>query len=397
MLRMSWRSVPRVVRPAVAIAGLLFAHGASAGGYDTGEQDWDFLFQQSHVAAEAGVRFVDPQRTLKNIAFTWIPMMTASAREAAPFAIERASVSAGLGGYNRCMASYRQPWAGHADYGATWGVPGSAMTQDFTSDDLGLTCAAGLAAGPGMIELVGGLSWQQVRYKLVQSLAPGVTRTTDVGDSGLGWRAGVAYEIPQYALRASLIYNSAVAYDLTGSLAMTGVPVATPIFGSITMPQSLELKAQSGIAPGWLAFGAIKWTNWSVDKNTPLCQVGVPTCTQAVAQSGLALGWHDSWTVTLGAAHPFSETFALAPAITWDQGASGGFTSQTDTWTATLTGVFTPNKNTEIKLGGTAGIMTAGTVNTSFLPDGSLNPVGYTASFGNDMVYALNASAKVQF
>ena len=45
--------------------GLAAIHTASAGGYDTGERDWDFLFQTANYAAEAGVRYVDPQRTLK--------------------------------------------------------------------------------------------------------------------------------------------------------------------------------------------------------------------------------------------------------------------------------------------------------------------------------------------
>ena len=106
------------------------------------------------------------------------------------------------------------------------------------------------------------------------------------------------------------------------------------------MPQSVELKAQSGIAPGWLAFGSVKWTNWSVDQDMALCAPGVSPCITGVpaALSALTLMWKDTWTVTLGAAHQFSKQFSLAGSLTWDQGATQGFTSQTDTWTGDLTG-----------------------------------------------------------
>ena len=56
----------RIVAAATAVVALSFA--AHAGGYDTGERDWDFLFQQGDFAAEAGTRYIAPQRTLTNIA-----------------------------------------------------------------------------------------------------------------------------------------------------------------------------------------------------------------------------------------------------------------------------------------------------------------------------------------
>lgn len=380
---------------AAAAAIMLIAGSALAGGYDTGERDWDFLFQQDKVAAEIGVRYVDPQRTLKNVTNTALPGSTASVRESAAFFIPRASVAVRLGDPFRCMGSYRQPFAGYADYGSTWAGAGAAITQDFTSNDYGLTCSGALPVGKGDVQVLAGVSYDSIAYKLTQAGAFG-TMTTDVSDDGLGWRTGVAYEIPAYALRASLIYNAAVDYHMHGTFSIPGLP-ATPIFGSITMPQSVELKAQSGVAPGWLAFGAVKWTNWSVDQNMPLCPVGTPSCTIATSISGLTLEWRDTWTVTAGVVRAFSDKFALSPSFTWDQGASQGFTSQTDTWTAGLTAVITPNKNTRISVGGTAGILTGGSLSTAVLPGGIPNPLGYTASFGDDLVWSLSGSAKINF
>ena len=274
--------------------------------------------------------------------------------------------------------------------------------------DLGVTCAVSAPVGPGSLSFIGGGSYQEIDYGLTQAVpfvvAPGVTivgtSTTSVSDASPGWRAGVAYEIPEYALRASLIYNSQIDYDMTGNFRITGAPLTIPtipVFGSISLPQSVDLRLQSGVAPGWLAFGAVKWTDWSVAQNMPLCPTGTPVCTQAAAVSGLTLLWKDTWTVTLGGVHQFSDLFSLGAHLTYDQGATQGFTSQTDTWTTGLFGVITPNKHTEIKVGGLVGVMTGGTVSTATLANGAPNPVGYTASFGDDLIYALRASATLKY
>ncbi len=385
-----------------AATGLWLSVAAHAGGYDTGERDWDFLFQQDDFAAEAQTRYVDPLRTLKTVTGTGalIGGQTASnVREAEAFSVERFSIMARLMPGLRCMGSYRQPFEGHADYGM-WFAAASATEQHFTSEDYGLTCAVSVPAGMGQLLFIGGASYQTINYELLQNFGfPFGAASTNVGDDGVGWRAGIGYEIPQYALRATLIYNSAIGYDMTG----TGTNLAFgaysgPLVGSITMPQSIELRAQSGIAPGWLAFGSIKWTNWGVDQDMPLCAPGAASCiTGFTAPSALTLLWKDSWTVTLGAAHQFNALFSLAGSLTWDQGASQGFTSQTDTWTANLTGVWTPNKQFEFRFGGSLGVLTGGYLSTTMLPGGVPNAVGYTATFGDDLVYAVNASAALHY
>jgi long-chain fatty acid transport protein len=378
------------------ILGAVFAvatGAASAGGYDTGERDWDFLFGQDDIVAEASIRYIAPQRTLTGITGVFGP--SADTDETEAFAVPRASISAGLGSHARCMASYREPWGGHANYGTAWTYAASATEQHFSSKDYGVTCSAYLALGKGQLHFLGGASYQEIDYELIQAIGPGLSLTTNVGDSGTGWRAGLAYEIPEYALRASLIYNSRIDYRMTGTVA--GLGPAVPVFGDISMPQSAELKVQSGIAPGWLAFGSVRWTDWSVVGNMPLCPVGTPVCGLPFAVSGLTLIWKDTWTVTVGAAHQFSGALSVAANLTWDQGATQGFTSQTDTWVAGLTAIVKPHENVELRLGGTAGILTGGQLSTMTLPGGFPNPVGYTAAFGDDFVYSLNASAAIRF
>lgn len=375
---------------------LLVPVAAQAGGYDTGERDWDFLFQEKPVAIEASVRHFHPQRTLHDISGVYGPSIDAD--EAAPFTVPRFSAAAHVGEDVRCLASYREPWGGHADYGTAWTYGSSAVEQHFSSRDYGLTCALSAPLEKGRISFVAGYSYQEIEYELIQFFGLAGYGTTNVSDGGHGWRAGIAYEIPEYALRASLIYNSRVDYDMAGTVTNPVPATYTgPVFGDISMPQSAEFRFQSGVAPGWLAFGSVKWTDWSVAQNMPLCPVGTPACTQTFAASGLTLLWKDTWTITVGAAHQFSEAFSLAGNITWDQGATQGFTSQTDTWTAGLTAVLRQQDNLELHLGGTVGLMEGGALSTMTLADGSPNPVGYSATFGDDFVYTLTASAIVRF
>lgn len=366
-----------------------------AGGYDTGGRDWDLLFRRDDVAVEAGVRYIVPRRKLTGINGAFGPSPDVNETEA--FAVPYFGASVRLGNRARCLATYQEPWGGHANYGATWSYAVAAVEQHFSSSDIGLTCAVSVPLERGQFQFLGGVSYQKVSYRLTQAIPtmPAFTSTTRLSDDTVTWRAGLAYEIPEYALRASLIYNAAANYDMTGSVSAFGMRL--PVFGSLTMPQSVELKLQSGIAPDWLAFGSVKWVDWSVVNAMPICAAGTPVCTQAAAVSGLVLEFKDSWTVTVGAAHRFSDMFSLAANLTWDQGASTGFTSQTDTWSLGLTGVITPNENVELKLGGTLGLLTGGRLDTTMIGGCACNPFGYTASFGSDLVYSLNASALIRF
>ncbi len=374
---------------------------ATAGGYDTGERDWDALFITSEtIAVETQVRHIMPDRVLSNVTSVAPVSTITTAPEAEAFTIFRATATGRAGDYLRCMTSFRQPWEGHANYGSAWIAAAAVIEQHFSSQDYGLTCAGTHQIEIGQLSVLGGVSYQQARFELTQAVPntmvappfPVIGQTlTDVDDWSWAWRVGLAYEIPEYALRASLIYNSQVDYNMSGTVTspIYGGTVSTS--GSISMPRSIELKAQSGVAPGWLAFGSLRWTDWSVADAMILTSPGLGQV------SGLELQWQDSWTVTAGAVHQINEQLALTGSLTWDQGATNGFTPQTDTWVGALNAVFDPNDHAQLVVGGSAGLMTSGSYSTATLTNGNPNPLGYSATFGTDWVLALNASVKISF
>ena len=71
-------------------------------------------------------------------------------------------------------------------------------------------------------------------------------------DSGLGYVVGAAYEMPEIALRVAATYSSSIDLALesdTGQL-------------TTTLPESINLDFQSGIAADTLLFGSIRWVGW---------------------------------------------------------------------------------------------------------------------------------------
>ncbi|HEX2147811.1 MAG TPA: OmpP1/FadL family transporter [Pseudorhizobium sp.] len=390
---------------------------AMAGGLERGGYNIDLLFDTGRFAAESTATFVMPQRKLKNVVDTnplngnlnATPGYEDSADDSENYWSPRIGVKAGFGDAD-CMFDYSQPYGAHTKPGDDWAGASENIETKVNSDNYALTCSYSLDAGPGQFRVIGGVNYLEMdgfkeRLVIAPSVfapfpASGVGRLDLEGD-GWGWRAGVAYEIPEYALRASLVYYSQVKLDdVSGTVDLTGVPAflgravpgagsVIPVEGSTAMPDSLELKLQSGIAPDWLAFGSVKWTDWSQLQRIVFYNSGREV-------TSLDLGYRDGWTVTGGIGHKFNEQWSGAVSVTWDRGTSQDFGVQSDTWLLTTGLAYTPTENVEFRLAGVVGILTSGESTSS-----SINGVAVSDEadyeYDNDLVTALSASVRVRF
>lgn len=127
---------------------------------------------------------------------------------------------------------------------------------------------------------------------------------------GVGLTAGVAYEIPEIALRAVLTYHSEITHDADSVETIAIGPVAgVPISGTTTFasPQSVNLEFQTGIAQDTLAFASLRWTDWDDFDVIP-----------PVLNSDLA-NIDDSYRWTIGVGRRFSEKFAGSVSITYEK------------------------------------------------------------------------------
>jgi long-chain fatty acid transport protein len=404
-----------------AVAGMLAASAAQAGGLERSGYNIDLLFDPSDYAAEATATYVNPQRELKNVRDTDTANTSIgggtfgggnlngrpnSVDDTESYWAPRIGFKAALGDSVDCMADYSQPWGAHTNPGENWAGANNNIETKVESDNYAATCSYKWSVGPGFMRVIGGVFYQEVggfKERLVQDFTgfpPPFSSLSGVGrleleDSGWGWRAGVAYEIPEYAMRASLVYNSAVDLDnLTGFIDLRQVGLEKyDVHGSASMPDSLELKVQSGIAPGWLAFGSVKWTDWSQLQVMEF----VPN-EPAFGRFGTSLDllYRDGWTITGGIGHKFNDQWSGAVSLTWDRGTSHGYGAQTDTWTVGTGVSYTPTANVEFRLAGVAGVMTSGSSGeVTYQGDVIGDDVSY--DFDNDFVGAVSTSLKVKF
>ncbi|MEM1375788.1 MAG: OmpP1/FadL family transporter [Pseudomonadota bacterium] len=414
----------KITKMAVALAASsVLTTSAIAGGLERGGYNIDLLFDESRFSASASTTYVMPRRELNNVVDR-NPVngvgangigggATDGVKSTESYLVPRFGVKIGLGNSIDCMGDYSQPYGGDDNPGAEWAGANDNIRTFVESTGFAATCSYKFDVGPGSFRIIGGVSHLEItgfKDRLVAPvpvLAPGAG--TGVGrleleGNGIGWRVGAAFEIPEIALRASLMYYSEVEIDdVTGNLDLTQVPGAlnpanpllgrnTPIFGSSALPEVVELKVQSGIAPGWLAFGSVKWVDWGQLQSIPFC----PESTRSLAPctsggptevTSLDLNYRDGWTISGGVGHAFNDQLAVAASLTWDRGTSTGTGAQTDSYAFAAGIAITPNETSEFRIGGAFGVLTSG---SSMSDDVSYD-------FGNDLVGAISASFKAKF
>lgn len=130
-------------------------------------------------------------------------------------------------------------------------------------------------------------------------------------DWGLGYVVGAAWELPAIAMRVALTYGSATEIDLNGTETIGGMPLATTT--RLTMPQSVNLDLQTGIAADTLLYGSVRWADWGGWTAAPpglAAATGKPLVTFA----------HDSLTFRLGLGRQFTDRWSAAAEISHETG-----------------------------------------------------------------------------
>lgn len=142
---------------------------------------------------------------------------------------------------------------------------------------------------------------------------------TSSADFSFGYLAGVAYERPEMALRVALTYFSKIGHDLpTIEDSVLGAGRASIL--SVETPQAVNLDFQTGVAPGTLVFGGVRWVNWSDFSIAPDDYV-----TLAGGQP-LVEFENDTFTYTLGVGRQLTENWSVALTAVHEPG-HGGFQS----------------------------------------------------------------------
>ncbi len=381
---------------------------AMAGGFDRGGVNIDQLFDTDRFTASAQYTYVDPRRTINNINRSGLPL-NSSVDVDSSYNVQRYGLKANLADGVDCLASYSNGFGGTASYGRGNIYSPTSVDFEVKSRDYGLTCAYQFSAGTTSVGdafariIVGGSYLEAEGFQSRQSLlfgAPPATPPTpglgifSITDESYGWRAGVAYEIPDIALRASLVYNSKYDLDFDGTQDISGffgAPVGTVVFPiqlNTQIPQSIDAKFQTGIREGTLGFLNLRWQDWSQLDVLPVLNGSNPNL-------ALEPGFQDGYTVTAGIGQVLTDNLAARVALTWDRGTSTVSGTQSDTWSLSAGLRYDVNENVEFNIGGAVGILTSG--NSRQLAN-SIDPSNNNAyTYDNDMLYAISTGVKFKF
>ena len=183
-----------------------------------------------------------------------------------------------------------------------------------------------------------------------------------------GWLAGVAYQIPEIALKASVTYRSEIDHKMTineSSIATLGQNIGTFINMNngleqtkITTPQSVNLDFQTGIMANTIAFANMRWVNWKDFTIRPYAfglaseiagpSVGKPNGFDLTAYSD------DQWSANVGLGRKLNDQWMGNISVGWDSGAGNPVTALGPTegyWNLGLGAQFSPTPQTFISGG----------------------------------------------
>ncbi|WP_417413469.1 OmpP1/FadL family transporter [Hoeflea sp.] len=399
-------------------ASVVLTSSAMAGGFNRGSANLDGLFSDS-LGVYSGVTYVAPGRSYSSVSGVRVVGGVAGAFAQGgvefgdSFVVPYASFGGEIVENAACVGSYAQPYGADSTYSGA--ITYHIAAQSLATRELGLTCSYRYDLGKGRLSFIGGVFNEYIEYDQARNFN---LAFANVGDSKInvtsdawGYRLGMAYEIPEIALKASLMYRSQTDHKATGmytntpfatlataanavapgtysvaELAAYGANTSATATASASLPQSVELSIQSGIAPGWLAFGSVKWTDWSV-----LGRIDLVEGINGRQFSTSRFFFKDGWTVTGGLAHRFNDQLAASASVTWDRGVSSGWDTLTDQWTLAGGVAYDVNEKVQLRAGGAAIHFAGGRKsNTS-------SAVDYTATSPSEWGYALSASAAIRF
>jgi long-chain fatty acid transport protein len=146
-------------------------------------------------------------------------------------------------------------------------------------------------------------------------------------DTRVGYVLGAAYEKPEIALRIGLTYESRITHKFatTENIASSTAAAVSAAFSStgvteITLPQTLTLDVQSGVAKDTLVFGSIRWSEYSV-------WAVRPPGFGALLSSNITDFKNDVFTYQVGVGRKLNDTFSVFARVGYEK-SNGGIASR---------------------------------------------------------------------
>ncbi|GAA3877251.1 OmpP1/FadL family transporter [Celeribacter arenosi] len=329
----------------LAAAIAVGATGAHAGGMDRSGQSIAAIFESGeHVELSFG--YVSP-----SVSGTIAGGAVSSGNMAKSYAQIAGAYKRDLDDKLSMAIIVDTPFAASVDYGnadALYPFNGSTASVD----SLAVTAVLRYKLNDRM-SVHGGMRLLKSSGEVAIPLFAYTMETTNETD--FGYLVGAAYEIPEIALRASLTYNSAIDINFTTT---EGGVFESPM--PVTMPQSVNLDFQTGIAADTLLMFSARWAEWT---KTTISPTNFPD-----------LVTHDNDTIsyTLGVGRRFNEKWSGSLTAGYEKafGGTTGNLSPRDGYTSLTAGVkYQLNEQTAISGGASyvwVGDATTSTIGADF-------------------------------
>jgi long-chain fatty acid transport protein len=303
----------------VALGAMLGATGAvHAGGIDRSTQSAMILFEQGNYA-EFTIGTLAPDVSGQEIS----PLLgnQSSGSMATDYTLFNGGVKFNMPNGFSGAVILDKPFGADVDY---------PLDTDYFAEGSTATLDTGSITGllryttPDQISVFGGVRYQTLSADALIPFVtagrgvpyPGAPYEASGDESGeFGYVLGVGWEKPEIAAKVALTYNSAIDYEMatSESSAIGSLDSTTPV----TTPQSVNLDFQTGVAPGWLVFGSIRWVDWEQFEIAPEMYAKLTGGAALVSYNG------PTTTSTIGVGHQFNETWSGAVTYTYDTPLSG--------------------------------------------------------------------------
>ncbi|WP_417258874.1 OmpP1/FadL family transporter [Celeribacter sp.] len=290
----------------LAAALAVGATGAFAGGIDRSGQSILPIFETgNYIEFSMGV-------VLPSVSGTQLlpagpsPAGSQSGKMAKDYVLPGAAYKRDLSDKLSFALIWDQPFGADVAYPAATGYAYGGSTARVTSNSL---TAVGRYKLSDRFSIHGGV--RSITSSGEVSLSSGYTMSTSK-ETDYGYLIGASYEIPDIALRASLTYNSEITHDFTAT-DFTGPHTMTT-----TLPKSVNLDFQTGIAADTLLMASVRWADWTSFDISPA------GFTIASGGSSLVSYDNDTFSYTLGVGRRFNDKLSGSATIGYEK-SHGGF------------------------------------------------------------------------
>lgn len=318
----------RALSMAVFMAALPLS--TMAAGLDRSGQSIAAFLQPGNYA-EAGLSVLDP--SVRGVGLDQRPVSDMADDYYFPTAAVKVQVS----DHMSLGLLYDQPYGGDATYAADSFMFGNGVegtTVEVRTNNL--TALMGYQPNENW-NVYAGPVWQTVEadIQLRGAAYGGVGKLGTYGikvdqEPAFGWVAGLAYQIPDIALKAAITYRSEIQHKATAK-ETTALPVpslSTLTSGvEATTPQSVNLDFQTGIAADTLAFANVRWVHWSQFAVKPNLLGNISSIPEPHTRQNLIDYSDDQWSANVGLGRKFNAKWSGTAAVGYDSGAGNPITT----------------------------------------------------------------------